>query len=435
MNDADPILEVSGLDVRFHSPQGVVHAVRDVSFSVAPGEIVALVGESGSGKSTIGLSLMRLLDHEESARVRGAIRFTGKDGRSRDLMALSPRSMRRIRGDDIAMIFQEPMSSLDPIFTVGAQIVEAIRIHQSKSAGEATSLALEMLHLLGIAHPRQCFASYPHQISGGMIQRVMIAMALACNPTLLVADEPTTGLDVTIQAQIIEHLQTLQRRHRMSVLFITHDLGLVAEIADRVFVLYAGQVRRVRLGGDHLRCAPHALHRDAAGLASASGLLQPARLPDSGDPRQRAERVGLSVGLRVPPALPALRAVGLRPGHAGAGACRPRPPRPVLPLARNPGSMRLMSVATPSADRGEIRPMSAATSLVEVEGLRKWFPIMRGLIPRPVAHVKAVEEVSFSIDPHEVLGIAGGVRIGQDDHRPHPAAARRAHGRNDSLPG
>ena len=239
---AAPILEVRGLDVRFHSGQGIVHAVRDVSFTVAPGEIVALVGESGSGKSTIGLALMRLLDHEAAARVRGGIRFTGKDGRSRDLMALSPRAMRRLRGDDVAMIFQEPMSSLDPIFTIGAQLAEAIRIHRSKSAGEAKALALEMLHLLGIAHPAQCLASYPHQISGGMIQRVMIAMALSCNPTLLIADEPTTGLDVTIQAQIIEHLQALQRRQRMSVLFITHDLGLVAEIADRVFVLYAGQV-------------------------------------------------------------------------------------------------------------------------------------------------------------------------------------------------
>ena len=242
MTGAGPILEVRDLDVRFHGGQRIVHAVRDVGFTVAPGEIVALVGESGSGKSTIGLALMRLLDHEESARVRGTIRFTGRDGRGRDLMALSPRAMRRIRGDDMAMIFQEPMSSLDPIFTIGRQLVEAIRIHRSKSVREAKALALEMLHLLGIAHPRQCLASFPHQISGGMIQRVMIAMALSCNPTLLIADEPTTGLDVTIQAQIIEHLQALQRRQRMSVLFITHDLGLVAEIADRVFVLYAGQV-------------------------------------------------------------------------------------------------------------------------------------------------------------------------------------------------
>ena len=242
MTGAGPILEVRDLDVRFHGGQRIVHAVRDVGFTVAPGEIVALVGESGSGKSTIGLALMRLLDHEESARVRGTIRFTGRDGRGHDLMALSPRAMRRIRGDDMAMIFQEPMSSLDPIFTIGRQLVEAIRIHRSKSVREAKALALEMLHLLGIAHPRQCLASFPHQISGGMIQRVMIAMALSCNPTLLIADEPTTGLDVTIQAQIIEHLQALQRRQGMSVLFITHDLGLVAEIADRVFVLYAGQV-------------------------------------------------------------------------------------------------------------------------------------------------------------------------------------------------
>ena len=246
MTGADPILDVSGLDVRFHTDQGIVHAVRDVSFTVAPGEIVALVGESGSGKSTIGLALMRLLDHEESSQVHGSIRFTGKEGHSRDLMALSARSMRRVRGDDIAMIFQEPMSSLDPIFTIGRQLNEAIRTHRDKSVREATALSLEMLALLGIAHPRQCFASYPHQLSGGMIQRVMIAMALSCSPTLLIADEPTTGLDVTIQAQIIEHLQMLRYRHRMSVLFITHDLGLVAEIADRVFVLYAGQV--VELG-------------------------------------------------------------------------------------------------------------------------------------------------------------------------------------------
>ena len=246
MNDTGSVLDVHELDVRFRTEHGDVHAVREVSFSIAPGEVVALVGESGSGKSTIGLALMRLLEQEGAVVTRGEIAFTGKGGSPRDLMTLSARQMRRVRGDDISMIFQEPMSSLNPIFTIGRQIAEAIRAHQNKSRHDALARALEMLYLLGIANPEECLNCYPHQISGGMIQRVMIAMAISCHPTLLVADEPTTGLDVTIQAQIIEHLQGLQRQQGMSILFITHDLGLVAEIADRVLVMYAGQI--VELG-------------------------------------------------------------------------------------------------------------------------------------------------------------------------------------------
>ena len=240
------ILDVRGLDVRFHTSHGDVHAVRDVSFSVAPGEIVALVGESGSGKSTIGLALMRLLEQEGPVATSGALEFTGKVGPPRDLMKLSSGAMRQVRGDDISMIFQEPMSSLNPIFSIGRQIAEAIRVHQGASRKDALARALEMLHVLGIPNPEECLVNYPHQISGGMIQRVMIAMAISCDPKLLVADEPTTGLDVTIQAQIVEYLQELQRQKGMSILFITHDLGLVAEIADRVLVMYAGQI--VELG-------------------------------------------------------------------------------------------------------------------------------------------------------------------------------------------
>ena len=246
VTDTGSLLDVRGLDVRFRAEHGDVHAVRDVSFSVHPGEIVALVGESGSGKSTIGLALMRLLEQEGRVATRGAIELTGKRGVARDLMKLSAREMREVRGDDISMIFQEPMSSLNPIFSIGGQVAEAIRVHQGKSKKDALARALEMLYLLGIPNPEECLVSYPHQISGGMTQRVMIAMAISCNPTLLVADEPTTGLDVTIQAQIVEYLQSLQRRQRMAILFITHDLGLVAEIADRVLVMYAGQV--VELG-------------------------------------------------------------------------------------------------------------------------------------------------------------------------------------------
>ncbi len=240
--DENSLLEVRGLSVSFHTGFGSVRAVRDVSFSMAPGEIVALVGESGSGKSTIGLALMRLLEKTRKLEIEGEIFFRGKDGEAVNLVTHPEKKMRQIRGNDIAMIFQEPMSSLNPIFTVGTQIIEAIRTHQTKSQAAARARALEMLALLSIPNPDKCLTSYPHQISGGMRQRVMIAMALACNPALLIADEPTTALDVTIQAQIVENLKNLQDRLGMSILFITHNLGLVAEIADRVLVLYAGQI-------------------------------------------------------------------------------------------------------------------------------------------------------------------------------------------------
>ncbi len=240
------LLEVRGLNVSFRTDVGSIRAVRDVSFSMVPGEIVALVGESGSGKSTIGLAIMRLIEQTKQLTVDGEILFRGKNGECVNLMTRSKKEMQHIRGNHIAMIFQEPMSSLNPIFTIGTQVVEAIRTHQEKSRLEARVRALEMLTLLGIPNPDKCLTNYPHQISGGMRQRVMIAMALACNPALLIADEPTTALDVTIQAQIVEILKSLQERLGMSILFITHNLGLVAEIADRVLVLYAGQV--VELG-------------------------------------------------------------------------------------------------------------------------------------------------------------------------------------------
>ena len=246
VRNSGSLLDVDDLRVEFHTSGGGIQAVRNVSFGMKPGEIVALVGESGSGKSTIGLAIMRLIERESRVEISGRVVFRGKSGRQIDLLKIPENQMRHVRGDDIAMIFQEPMSSLNPIFTIGGQIVEAIKTHQSVSRREARSHALEMLQLLGIPNPQKCLTSYPHQISGGMRQRVMIAMGLSCKPKLLIADEPTTALDVTIQAQIIEHLKRLQEQTGMSILFITHDLGLVAEIADRVLVLYAGQV--VELG-------------------------------------------------------------------------------------------------------------------------------------------------------------------------------------------
>jgi oligopeptide/dipeptide ABC transporter ATP-binding protein len=243
---SETLITIEGLRVSFGHRGGLIQAVRGVSFEIARGEVVALVGESGSGKSTTGLALMGLAGGG-SAVIEGSIRLTRKDGRQVDIARLSERALRQIRGDDVAMIFQEPMSSLNPIYTIATQLCETIRIHRRVSVAEARRDALTALTALGIPDPEKCMASYPHLLSGGMRQRVMIAMALACHPALLIADEPTTALDVTIQAQIVDQLKRLQRQTGMAILFITHNLGLVAEIADRALVMYAGEI--VEAGG------------------------------------------------------------------------------------------------------------------------------------------------------------------------------------------
>ncbi len=230
------LLEVKSLRTSFFTEDGEVRAVDGVSFSVEPGKLMGLVGESGSGKTVSVLSIMRLLP--ESARiVGGEILFEG-----RDLAKLSEPEMRKVRGARIAMIFQEPMTSLNPVFTIGSQISEAIRLHQQVSRGEGRERTIEALRMVGIADPERRIDDYPHQLSGGMRQRVMIAMALACNPRVLIADEPTTALDVTIQAQILDLIRELQSRLGLAVILVTHDLGIVAEYADDVTILYAARV-------------------------------------------------------------------------------------------------------------------------------------------------------------------------------------------------
>ncbi len=232
-----PLLEIDDLHTHFDTDAGLVRAVDGVSYAVDEGETLAVVGESGCGKSVTALSILRLVASPPGRYAGGTIRFEGED-----LLEASEERMREIRGNDIAMIFQEPMTSLNPVFTVGDQIVEAIQLHQGLGAAEARERAVESLRRVGIPAPRRRIDDYPHQMSGGMRQRVMIAMALACHPKLLIADEPTTALDVTIQAQILELLRRLQRDAGMSVLLITHDLGVVAETAHRVVVMYAGKV-------------------------------------------------------------------------------------------------------------------------------------------------------------------------------------------------
>lgn len=229
------LLEVKSLCTEFPVKRGVVRAVDDVSFEVSEGEILAIVGESGSGKSVTSLSVMGLLA-EPGHVAGGEMTFDGKD-----LVHLSEKEYREMRGNDMAMIFQEPMTSLNPVYRIGDQIVEAIRTHEKVSKKEALTRAIDLLRKVGIPSPEARVRDYPHQMSGGMRQRVMIAMALACDPDILIADEPTTALDVTIQAQIIELMQEMQEKNGNAIIMITHDLGVVADVADKIMVMYAGR--------------------------------------------------------------------------------------------------------------------------------------------------------------------------------------------------
>jgi peptide/nickel transport system ATP-binding protein len=229
------LLEIENLQTHFRTPDGVNRAVDGVSFTVEAGETVAIVGESGCGKSVTAGSVLRLIP-EPPGKIKGSIRFEGVD-----LLKLDERAMRDIRGNQISMVFQEPMTSLNPVLTVGRQIGETLRLHQGLGREAAERRVVEMLRLVGIAEPERRAREYPHQLSGGMRQRVMIAIALACNPKLLIADEPTTALDVTIQAQILDLMSELKQRVGAAIILITHDLGVVAEIAERVLVMYAGR--------------------------------------------------------------------------------------------------------------------------------------------------------------------------------------------------
>jgi len=235
-------LQVQRLSTTFHTDDGAVPAVADISFSILPGKTTALVGESGSGKSVTSLTLMRLLPRDARTQVSGRALFVDRRGETVDLLAIPERAMRGVRGNQIAMIFQEPMTSLNPVFTIGEQIAESVRLHKGADRASALAHARRMLELVEIPAAGQRLYEYPHQLSGGMRQRVMIALAMACDPTLLIADEPTTALDVTIQAQILDLMHRLQDETGTSILFITHNLGVVAHHADDVAVMYAGRI-------------------------------------------------------------------------------------------------------------------------------------------------------------------------------------------------
>jgi oligopeptide/dipeptide ABC transporter ATP-binding protein len=272
--DQQPLLEIDQLNVAFDTNRGQLRPVRDVSYSIFPGQTLAVVGESGCGKSVTALSILRLIPSPPGRVLGGAIKFDGND-----LLSLSEKQMRDVRGKDIAMIFQEPMTSLNPVYTIGDQIAEAVTLHQGVGTRQAYSIAERALADVGIADPHRRIGEYPHQMSGGMRQRVMIAMALSCKPKLLIADEPTTALDVTIQAQILELLRKLQRETGMAILLITHDLGVVAENADTVAVMYASRVVEFATVEDLFDHPQHpyteGLFRSVPKLGSDVSRLQP----------------------------------------------------------------------------------------------------------------------------------------------------------------
>jgi oligopeptide/dipeptide ABC transporter ATP-binding protein len=308
---SEPILSVEDLSVSFLAKGVPIHAVRGISFELRRGETLAIVGESGCGKSTTGLAVMGLIDRGRGTRVSGRINLRRKDGTRCNIVDLDGRALRKVRGNDVAMIFQEPMSSLNPVYTVGAQIIEAIRRHESIDTKAARRKACDMLADLGIPQPEQYLASYPHQLSGGMRQRVMIAIALAGNPRILIADEPTTALDVTIQAQILELLQRIQQRTGMAVIFISHNLGVVAEIAKRAIVMYAGEI---------MESLPLTSLFDRARMPYTKALLRSVpRL--GGNRRSRAKLAAIPGGAPPVDAMPSGCAFHPRCQHQVRGRC------------------------------------------------------------------------------------------------------------------
>ncbi|WP_395455270.1 ABC transporter ATP-binding protein [Azospirillum melinis] len=357
VDTAPALLSVEGLSVAFDGEHGPLRVVDDVSFTVAPGETVAIVGESGSGKSVTSLSLMRLVDYAGGRIVGGRIRFKGRDGRERDLATPPAEALTDMRGNDIAMVFQEPMTSLNPVFTIGDQIAEAVMLHQGLDRKAARAEALRMLEKVRIPEPARLLDRHPHQLSGGMRQRVMIAMALSCKPSLLIADEPTTALDVTIQAQILRLIRLLQDEMGMGVIFITHDMGVVAEVADRVVVMWRG--RKVEEGPvERIFQAPQ--HPYTKALLSA------------------VPKLGALRGQDLPVRFPLLVV-----DEAKVDAAPPAPP-PVQDTVR--------AVDAP---------------LLEVRDLTTRFDVRKGIFGSLKARVHAVEKVSFAVRPGETLALVG----------------------------
>lgn len=365
------LLDVHNLVTEFRTEQAIVKAVNNVSFQVHKGRTLGIVGESGSGKSVTSLSVMRLIQTPPGRIASGKVLFTENDGTVTDLLSLPEEKMRTYRGNRIAMIFQEPMTSLNPVFTCGDQIVEAIRLHQKVGETEARVRTLELLNEVQLPRPESMMKSYPHQLSGGQKQRVMIAMAMSCNPDLLIADEPTTALDVTVQATILDLMRRLQKAHNMSMMFITHDLGVIAEIADDVIVMYKGNIVEQ---GPVEQIFANPTHPYTKGLLAC--------------------RPRLDTKLKV---LPTVRDFM---DEAADGTITERSSDNVDSVVH-----RLSFTQQEIADRNS--NLASRTPLLDVHDLQVHFPIKSGMFGKTNGWVRAVDGITFDVKPGETLGLVG----------------------------
>jgi len=350
-----PLLSIHNLSIEFQTESGLVPGVKAINLDVHRGEIVALVGESGSGKSITSLSILQLLATPPATYTSGSILFTDGDHAPVDLLRQSPEQMQRIRGNRIAMIFQEPMTSLNPVFTCGHQVMEALRLHQRMNSRQARQKTLALFEKVKLPDPALIFGRYPHQLSGGQKQRVMIAMAMSCHPALLICDEPTTALDVTVQQTILRLIKDLQETEQMGVVFITHDLGVVAEIADRVAVMYKGAIVEQ---GPVQQIMQQPQHPYTKGLLACRPALHPK-------------------GERLPVVSDFMESPGVK--------------------RETPGAKR-----EASGVKGE-----TPTPLLSVSNLRVWYPGRKSFLGKPLEYIKAVDDVSFDVYKGETLGLVG----------------------------
>lgn len=363
------LLEVKNLVTEFKTDDGYVKAVNDVSFTLYRGETIGIVGESGSGKSVTSLSIMRLIPNPPGRIASGQIIYHTKDGKQIDLTKLSEEDMRKYRGNEISMIFQEPMTSLNPVFTCGDQVAEAIMLHQKKTKKEANEITLKMFEKVKLPNPQRVLDAYPHQLSGGQKQRVMIAMAMSCNPNILIADEPTTALDVTVQATILDLMNQLRNEIESSVIFITHDLGVIAEIADCVIVMYKGKI-----------------------------VEQGAVLDIFSDPKHPytksllACRPPLKIRLRKLPTV-----VDFMREENGQ----------IIELPTSVSEAINAQVISKAETDARRERLLTGKTLLEVKNLKTWFPSKKNFFGKTTDWVKAVDDVSFNVQEGETLGLVG----------------------------
>ncbi|RYU78591.1 ABC transporter ATP-binding protein [Hymenobacter persicinus] len=399
----DPILSVSNLTIDFQSHRGNVRAVNDVSFDLHRGETLAIVGESGSGKSVTSLALMGLIPMPPGQLVSGTARFQSEALGAVDLLQLTDKQLQKVRGNDIGMIFQEPMTSLNPVYTCGSQVVEALRLHTNLSQKEAEARTLELFTMAQLPRPEKILKAYPHEISGGQKQRVMIAMAMACNPAILIADEPTTALDVTVQARMLRLIDELRRQHDTAVLFITHDLGVVAEIADRILVMYRG---RVVEQGPVLDIFTNPQHPYTKGLLACRPKLSVGKkwLPVVAD-FMAEDAAGNLIEKIVHPA-PESSALAVTASSDNISLQTTK----TFPVEQNEAVLAgETNVAAASPARsGAVAPQgNSAATLLEVSDLNVHFPIRKGFFNCHPEFVRAVDGVSFDIFPGETVGLVG----------------------------